>query len=209
MARSPSRKAHKEPAELAVIYTVGHSTLTAERFIELLEQNMIEAVVDVRTSPSSRHVPHFNQESLNRLLQSHKIMYVFMGDSLGGRPEEPEYYDAYGHVLYDLLAKSPRFQDGIQRLLEGIGSYRLAILCGEENPLDCHRYHLIGKVLAENGVGVLHIRSSGRVHGGKELEEEARVRLEEGHPDLFLDVERAWQSPAPIAPKRAIRRRGK
>ena len=207
MARSPFRKAQKESPESQAIYTIGHSTLTAERLIELLEQNEIEAVVDVRTSPSSRHVPHFNQEPLNRLLQSCKIMYVFMGDSLGGRPEEPEYYDAFGHVLYDVLAKSPRFQDGIQRLLEGIDSYRLAILCSEENPLDCHRYHLIGKVLAENGARVLHIRSGGQVHGGKELEEEARVRLEEGQPDLFLDVERAWQSPAPIAPKRAIRRR--
>jgi uncharacterized protein (DUF488 family) len=203
MAPSTSKKLKKKEPKSRVIYTIGHSSLTAERFMELLEQNGIDAVVDVRTTPYSRHAPHFGQESLNRLLQSHKMMYFHMGDSLGGRPEEPEFYDSFGHVLYDKLAESPRFQDGLQRLMDGIDTYRLAIMCSEENPLDCHRHHLVGKVLAANGVRVQHIRSGGQVHGDKELDEEAHARLEKDQPDLFLDVERAWQSPEPVAVKKS------
>jgi uncharacterized protein (DUF488 family) len=91
------------------------------------------------------------------------MKYVFLGKELGGRPEGSEFYDEGGGVLYDRLAESALFLEGIDRLMEGVKGYRVAIMCGEEDPVKCHRRVLVGRVLEERGVRVKHIRGDGRV----------------------------------------------
>ena len=188
------------------VYTVGHSNHQLEGFLRLLEDHHIQAVADVRSSPFSRHVPHFNRDALERALKAHGFMYVFLGDLVGGRPEGDEFYDEEDHVRYDKLAESPGFKQGIERIMEGISKYRVALLCGEENPTDCHRRLLIGCVLADKGVAVNHIRRDGSVQSEEDLAAEEHDRKTKGQSTLFdLRKEKAWRSTRSVSPRRALK----
>jgi uncharacterized protein (DUF488 family) len=135
-----------------VVWTIGHSNHSAERLVELLQAHGITAVADVRTSPYSAYSTQFNKEQLLRLLESSGIRYVFLGAELGGRPAEEGLYDADGHVRYDLVSVTPLFLGGIERLERGAVEHRIAVLCGEEDPISCHRRRLVGRVLIDLGV---------------------------------------------------------
>lgn len=143
------------------IYTIGHSTHSIARLIELLRAHSITAVCDVRSKPYSRLNPQFNREALKSALAGASIQYVFLGAELGARSEDPECY-CNGQVQFDLLAKTELFKAGIQRVISGAGKYRVALLCAEKEPLDCHRTILVSRVLSESGVLVKHIHSDGR-----------------------------------------------
>ena len=153
------------------VYTVGHSNVSQETFIALLQQHRIEVLVDVRSAPYSKYVPHFNGAALKLAVVRAGIKYLYLGGELGGRPREREFYDTKGHVRYDLIAESPEFREGIERLLRGIREHRVALMCNEENPHECHRRLLVGRVLDGRGVTVLHIRGDGRVQPEAELAE--------------------------------------
>ena len=186
------------------VYTVGHSDHQIEDLFRLLENHHIQAVADVRSSPYSQYVPHFNKDALEQALKEHGFMYVFLGHLVGGRPEGDEFYEEEDHVRYDKLAGSPEFKQGIERIVEGISKYRVALLCGEENPTDCHRRLLIGRVLAAKGVAVNHIRRNSSVQSEEDLTAEERDRKTKGQETLFdFREEKAWRSTRSVSPRRA------
>jgi uncharacterized protein (DUF488 family) len=153
------------------IYTIGHSNVPASALISLLQQYEIQVLVDVRSSPYSQYAYQFNKEALQAALQEAGIQYRFAGDFLGGRPKDPTCYKMkelpdgeadYLHLVdYTAVMTKVFFQKGIQRLLELAGDYHVVVMCSEEDPAQCHRHHLIGKYLIQNGVVVLHIRGNG------------------------------------------------
>jgi uncharacterized protein (DUF488 family) len=170
----------------STIFTIGHSNHSIERFLELLKASGIDMVVDVRSAPFSRMFPHFNQESLKHSLRENEIGYLFLGDHIGGRSNDPEDY-VDGQVIYELLANKEVFKKGINRLKEGSLKYKIALVCSEKEPLDCHRTLLVSFALAEIGIEIGHIHSDGKI----ESHREALSRLLEMHklasPDLFSD----------------------
>ncbi|MCY4529586.1 MAG: DUF488 domain-containing protein [Chloroflexi bacterium] len=131
----------------------------------MLRKHCIDEVMDVRSSPSSRYSPHFNYAILNAALEEAGIGYVFLGGELGGRPVDRSCYDEQGRVRYDRLANSDLFEDGIRRVVRAADERRVAVMCSEKEPLDCHRALLIAKVLEERGVTVEHILADGSVEG--------------------------------------------
>jgi uncharacterized protein (DUF488 family) len=149
-----------------VVYTVGHSNHPFEKFVELLMKNGITAVADVRSSPYSRHNPQFNKEELTARLKQHGIAYVFVGKELGARSDDPDCYVG-GKVQYGRLAQTPIFKAGIERVMAGAGKYRVALMCAEKEPLDCHRTLLVAKALDASGVSVHHILADGNVEPHK------------------------------------------
>src|SRR5262245_44483229 len=140
------------------LYTIGHSNQTLDEFLALLAKHGIQVLVDVRSHPYSRYVTHFNREELQAAVQPCGIRYGFSGRELGGRPDDESFYDEHGHVLYFRVAETPAFLDAIARLEAGIREYRVAIMCSEEDPAVCHRHLLVGRVMAQRGTTVLHIR---------------------------------------------------
>jgi uncharacterized protein (DUF488 family) len=152
-----------------MIFTIGHSNHSLDKFIGLLKSNNIDVLVDIRSNPFSRFSPHFNKRRIEEAVKAGGMEYVFVGKELGGRPEASEFYDEGGGVLYDRLAESPLFLEGIDRLMKGIKSYRVAIMCGEEDPAKCHRRVLVGRVLAKRGVRVQHIRGDSTVEDEEEF----------------------------------------
>lgn len=142
------------------IYTVGHSNIELEEFLNLL--NGIEVVVDVRSIPFSRYAPQFNAHNIKEKLQAAGIQYIFMededvGNVLGGEPRNDDCYE-HGKIVYEKVMKKSWYQEGISKLVELAGKKKAAIMCSEEDPHRCHRHHLITQSLLEEGVTVFHIR---------------------------------------------------
>jgi uncharacterized protein (DUF488 family) len=126
----------------------------------LLTQHQIQVVVDVRSSPYSRYNPQYNQSALEASLKNHGIRYLFLGKELGARSEDPGCYVG-GRVQYRRIAQTESFRSGIERVKKGSQSYRIALMCSEKEPLDCHRTLLVSRVLSEEGMSVRHIHADG------------------------------------------------
>lgn len=148
-------------AEEISLFTVGHSSRSADELVELLRTHAIANVVDVRSAPYSKYVPHFSKEPLRNTLAAAGLGYAFMGRALGGRPDGREFYDADGHVDYARRMQAPDFLAGIEALLRLVRSGPTVVMCAEENPNRCHRRRLITPVVMGHGVEVLHIRRDG------------------------------------------------
>ncbi len=144
------------------IFTIGHSTHPQERFVALLRQHGITALCDVRSTPYSRVNPQFNREELKQSLRACGIRYVFLGKELGARSENPACYE-HGKVQYERLAHTALFRRGLERVREGMKKYRLALMCAEKEPLQCHRTILVARYLSGIGLDVQHIHADGRL----------------------------------------------
>lgn len=171
------------PGALAPLFTVGYSHLEPDAFLALLFQHRITALADVRSSPYSRRMPHFNRWPLEGLVRHHAIAYVFLGQELGGRPGDPALYDPEGWVDYERVRETARFQEGLARLLRGRQRFTIALLCGEEDPLDCHRGLMITPALVARGCAPLHIRAGGVLETTSGMEQ--RLQVETGVGGLF------------------------
>jgi len=174
--RSPSEKGPDRPGQSPpVIYTIGHSNHSLEHFIELLRAWEIAVLADVRSAPYSRHVPHFNKTILEKTVESGGMIYLYLGRELGGL-SKGGHKQRRGHKP----GIGPDFDQGIKTIGEMAETRRLALMCAEENPLRCHRFHLITPALTAAGLAVSHIRGDGRVEGDEALRAEISSRPQKG-----------------------------
>ena len=152
------------------IYTIGHSSHTKERFLDLLIGANIEVLVDVRSNPNSRWATFANRDSLKEILESARIRYIYLGNMLGGRPSDSDSYDQQtGKVDYQAIREKEYFRRGIKRILGGLRRYRVCIMCAEEDPTSCHRNLLVAESLRQAGVIVFHIRGDGHIQTDEDL----------------------------------------
>jgi uncharacterized protein (DUF488 family) len=160
-----------------IVYTVGHSSLDLGAFVDRLRAVEVKLLADVRSRPRSLRFPHFSQPEFEQSLREAGVTYLFLGEELGGRPDDPKAYRADGLVNYRERRKSFGFQAGISRVLAELERGDLALLCAEEDPLECHRFLMICPELVALGVQPQHIRKGGRL----ETQREAEDRLLEIH----------------------------
>jgi uncharacterized protein (DUF488 family) len=143
------------------ILTIGYGNRSLEDTIHLLQRESVQYLIDVRSSPKSRFKPEFSASPLDTALRQVGIRYVFMGDTLGGRPDDVTCYEN-GHVIYALVQEKPFFKEGIQRLQSALSqNLKVCVLCSEGRPTDCHRSKLIGVALDKLGVNVVHLDEKG------------------------------------------------
>lgn len=173
-----------------MIYSIGHSTHPAERFIGLLQRHGITALADVRSTPMSRFNPQFNRRKLHESLTSAGIEYVFLGEELGARCKDPQCYED-GRISYARLAATDLFKRGIDRLLAGMKSHTIAIMCAEKEPLVCHRTILVGRELQRRGLEVMHILDDGNLESQRNALARLRGQLGIAADDLFDGAEQA------------------
>ncbi len=143
-----------EPA----ILTVGHSNHSIEHFLNLVKNAGIGIVADVRSFPVSRYAPQFNKDALAKSLQGEGIAYLYLGKELGGRSHEHP-------------STSEDFRKGLDRVIEESAHRRIAMMCAERDPLDCHRCLLLARRLAGRGIGLGHILASGDIASHRETED--------------------------------------
>lgn len=144
----------------ADFFTIGHSNHSIDRFIDLLGSAGVTTIADVRSMPFSRWVPHFSRPALERHLKLASISYVFLGEQLGGRPRDKACWRD-GRVDYDLVAATDSFRQGLDRVEIDASRHRIALMCAERDPLDCHRFLLVSRRLAERGAAITHILADG------------------------------------------------
>lgn len=161
------------------LLTLGHSTHPIERFVALLKSAGATAVADVRSSPYSRYSPQYSKDALRTALSEAGIAYTFLGKEFGARSPDPSCYHN-GKVQYSRLAQSAPFEDGIQRVFEGLKKYRIAFVCAEKDPIECHRALLVARAFSDRGKSVSHIHSDGSL---------------ESHPNLESRLLAAWKLP--------------
>jgi len=166
------------------LFTIGHSTHSWEKFLELLRQHRIEAVADVRSSPYSRRHPQFNRETLQAALRQHGMAYIFLGEELGARRSEPECY-VNGRADYALIARTPAFARGLDRLVQDAAKMRIAMMCAEKDPLDCHRCILVSPRLKERGINVQHIHADGTLESQEDVERRLAQKFNLTKRELF------------------------
>ncbi len=186
------------PTDVPTLLTIGHSNLEFSEFVELLRRHGTTAVADVRSQPGGR-LHHFHRGELEQGLRDEGIQYVFLGRELGARRDEPECYEN-DLAVYERIAPLPEFQKGLDRIRKGLQRHRIALMCAEKEPLECHRTILICRHLRGNEIVIQHILSDGTLedHAATErrllrLTGEARTLFE---PDLTDEelLERAYET---------------
>ena len=144
------------------IYTIGYGSRSIEEFIEVLQQHEIAYLIDVRSTPYSRYKPEFSKEALAAELERYGIRYVFMGDTLGGHPDDETCYDEEGQVDYEKVKDTKIYQNGVARLQTAFAQQQcVALMCSEGKPEQCHRSKLIGASLDAQDILVTHIDENG------------------------------------------------
>jgi len=166
------------------ILTIGHSSQPYESFLEKLVAAGVTAVADVRSSPFSRQFPQFSRDTLRAGLRADGIEYVYLGAELGGRPAAAALYTG-GIADYEKMARNENFAHGLDRVLQGATKYKLALMCSEQDPLDCHRCLLVGRALAKRGVTVRHILPDNATITQEEIESELFKKSKLTADDLF------------------------
>jgi uncharacterized protein (DUF488 family) len=167
------------------IFTIGHSNLDIDQFIELLKKHEITALGDVRSHPYSRYLPHFCKDQLQRFLANANISYVFLGKELGARPENINCY-VNGKALYEKIADTDLFKQGIERIIKGSEKYKIALMCAEKDPITCHRAILICQQLRKFDVEINHILSDGSLESHQQLEERLLKLYEFAQPSSSI-----------------------
>ena len=142
------------------IWTVGHSTRSAEEFNQILKAHEISVLVDVRSFPGSRRYPQFNKEELKQSVARTSIQYLHL-PALGGRrkPNPQSKNTAWKNASFRAYAdhlESAEFEQGIADLLKVAQGQRTALMCAEAVWWRCHR-SLIADYLKAKGWEVVHI----------------------------------------------------
>jgi uncharacterized protein (DUF488 family) len=170
------------------IYTIGHSTHSTDEFLNLLETHKINAIVDVRSSPYSKFNPQFNRETIEDQLKKNGIQYVYLGKELGPRSDNPHCYKN-GKAVYNLIAATDFFKEGLNRLQKGIEKYKIALMCAEKDPITCHRMILICRKIRDKDMQIYHILENGELESNIEAEKRLMNALKIPELTLFDDPE--------------------
>ena len=167
------------------IYTIGYGNRSIEEFVGLLQQYNIKFLADIRSQPYSRYNPDFSKDALEKRLKQASIRYIFMGDTLGGRPRDDTSYQEDGRVDYEKVAEKDFYQKGISYLHTAWNKQLcIVLMCSEAKPQACHRSKLIGKTLGKQNINVAHIDETGVV----KTQEEVDLLLTDGQLSLFDEM---------------------
>lgn len=156
---APSSEPASDP-----IFTVGHGDRSFADMERRLALHHVQTLVDVRTTPYSRHSPEFTKDELEAIAAEAGLGYRWLGDRLGGRPSDAHLLDDTGTPDPAAIVADPRFQSGVAELLALARSSRVALLCAEVDHRHCHRTAWLAPVLEAAGRRVLHIDATGDAH---------------------------------------------
>jgi uncharacterized protein (DUF488 family) len=154
-----------------LLFTIGHSNQSQEDFLEMLRRHNVNCVVDVRSVPASKYSPQFNMEELRRFLKYNDVQYLHFGKEFGAR--RTDCINEEGQVDFEDAVKTTAFLSGVERIKNGIEKgYRIALMCSEANPLECHRFSLVARYFFESGWDVQHILKDAELASHEMLEQQ-------------------------------------
>jgi uncharacterized protein (DUF488 family) len=143
---------------MGTLFTVGHSNHEPEQFIRLLQRHEIDLLIDVRSRPYSRYVPHFNKGSIGKVLLSNGVRYMYGGKFLGG--------------MGGLSIDDSTFLEKMGKVTQLATQQNVAMMCSEGKPFECHRFYKLGAfVMRDTGELVHHINRDSSLTLQDEFEE--------------------------------------
>lgn len=154
------------------IYTIGHSQHDLEHFLKMLRTNEIDYVLDVRSTPYSKFAQNYDRENIQNFLVRNNINYKYMGKYFGARQENMDLYTQDGYLDFEKVAVSGHFQSAVENVMKGMETNRIALMCLEKKPIDCHRAILVAKAFYSKGCTVNHILEDCSIQTHPELNEE-------------------------------------
>ena len=137
--------------------------------------------------PASKYSPQFNQDILEGFLKYHQINYQFFGREFGARRTDS--YNQQGQVDFELAIKTDLFLQGVQRIHTLLDRHRLALMCSEANPLECHRFAFLARYFHEQGFGIQHIMRDASLATHTQLENEMINQYLHARKPLLADVD--------------------
>ena len=170
------------------IYTVGHSNHSIDYFLELIKHFNIDCIIDVRSVAASAYNPQFNKSNLTGFLKSENIVYMHFAEEFGARHTDPMLLDAQGKVDFDKVRNSQNFERGIKRLWKGIKKgFKIALMCSEAEPFDCHRFAMVTVALQKEGFEVYHILKDKTLQTNQDLEQKLLKKYDKKipQPNIF------------------------
>lgn len=151
------------------VWTIGYGGRAISDFIDLLHHYQIECLVDTRSIPYSRFRPDFRKNALQLRLEQSGIQYLYLGEALGGKRIDPDCY-VNGVLDMDRLTAREDFRASIGQVEEAArAGRRLALMCAEQRPDQCHRAWMLAPVLLARGIEVLHIDQDGVLRTQQEV----------------------------------------
>jgi len=171
------------------LFTVGYAAFdNFSSFSKWLKHYNVEAIADVRSLPYSRIRPEFNKDILMNNLKKSAIKYVFIGDHCGARVDDLSCY-VNGYVDYTKVKETKNFQIGIERILKGLSSYSIGLLCAEKDPINCHRDILVCRNLKAYNISINHILADGKLEDNDATEKRLLKVLKLTDNDLFISAD--------------------
>ena len=173
------------------LYTIGHSSLSLIDFFSLIQRYAINCIVDVRSVPASKYAPQFNQNELRWFLNQHDVQYLHFGKEFGAR--RTDCLDDEGQVNFERAIKTPAFLHGVERIRHGLQmGYRIAFMCSEANPKECHRFSLVSRFFYEHGIDVVHILKDGTTVNHAMVEKEMISELIHSRKHHLTEVDQLF-----------------
>lgn len=153
------------------LFTIGCSSYDVEYLIQRLRQNKINVIVDVRSTPYSKHTPQYNANVLKKVLNTNHIIYMDFSKEFGARREEKEVY-INNQVSFAKVMNLPIFGQGVERIKKGLCSgFRIALMCTEKDPEKCHRFSLVARgIEKKTNICSMHILADGSVVSKESIE---------------------------------------
>ncbi len=152
------------------LYTLGYSGLEIANFLALVARYNIDVICDVRSTPYSTYKPDFTRAAFKQHLNAAGVKYVFLGDKLGARPSDRRCY-VDGQAVYEKIAQTALFNEGLARVHKGVKTLNLALVCSERDPIECHRTILVVNRLDNLRASTLHIHTDGATETQDALDE--------------------------------------
>ncbi|MPQ30547.1 DUF488 domain-containing protein [Clostridium estertheticum] len=154
------------------IYTIGHSNYPVEFLLKRLNIHKVNCLIDVRSTPYSKYTPQYNAPNLKKYLNSMGIYYMHMGEELGARQLDENLYSSEGYLDFNKFSRTDLFQRGIERVKDGMKKdFKVALMCTEKDPIDCHRNILVAREFYKQGYNVKNILINSKIESQSELEQ--------------------------------------
>ena len=153
-----------------VLMSIGHSQHQVEYFVYLLKTHEVNYVIDVRSTPYSQFAPDYNRENIKNILKDNAIEYAFMGAFFGARPKDSSLYLPDGYLNFRKVEDSLKFKKGFNNVVKGVDrGYRIAFMCTEKDPIECHRAILVTYAFYKAGYSIEHIMPDNTVQTQQDI----------------------------------------
>ena len=155
-----------------ILLSIGHSQHIVDFFISLLKEHSVNYILDVRSTPYSQFASEYNRENIKTILERSRIAYTFMGNYFGARPSDDSLYSSNEYLDFEKVANCLNFRKAFASVIKGVEQgYRIAFMCTEKDPIECHRAILVTNAFYKAGFSIEHIMPDSTIQTQEDINE--------------------------------------